>query len=63
MNESDKEEPMEEEVSNENGGHAWVEDEITYLLSGDADFAGGTILRQIFFNRSKHWIRTGCQDQ
>ena len=38
MNESNKEEPIEEEVSNENSKYAEVEDEVTYSSSsGDED--------------------------
>ena len=32
MNESDREETMKEEVSNENGEHAEAQDEVTCLL-------------------------------
>ena len=43
MKKSDREEPMKEEVSNENGEHAKAQDEVTYLsLSGDDDFARET---------------------
>ena len=44
MNESGREEPIKEKVSNENGEHS--QDEVTYLsLSGDDDFASETISR------------------
>ena len=50
MNESDREEQMEEEVSHENGEHAEVEDEVTdSSSSGDEDFAGERIPRDRFF--------------
>ena len=50
MKESDREEPMKEEVSNENGEHAKVQDEVTYLsLSGDNDFASETISTENLF--------------
>ena len=49
-------EPMKEKVSNENGGHAEAQDEVTYLsLSGDDNFAGETISGEnFFFDSSKH---------
>ena len=47
MNESDREEAMEEEVSNENSEHAEVEDEVTYSSSsGDEDFPRKTISKK-----------------
>ena len=47
MNESDREKPMEEELSNENSEHAKVEAEVTYSSSsGDEDFAKETISRK-----------------
>ena len=50
MNESDREEPMKEEVNNENGEHAEVLNKVTYLsLSGDKDFASEAISRENFF--------------
>ena len=50
MNESDREEPMKEEVSNENGEHAEGLDEFTYLLlPRDEDFASELISRENFF--------------
>ena len=50
MNKSDREEPMKEEVSNENGEHAEAQDKVTYLLlSRNEDFAGKTISRENFF--------------
>ena len=50
MNESDKEEPMKEEVSNENGKHAEVEDKVfKFSLSRDEDFGSETISRENFF--------------
>ena len=46
MNESDRKEPMKEEVSNKNGKHGEVENELTYLLLyGDEDFASEAIFR------------------
>ena len=46
MNESGREEPMKEEVSNENSEHSEAQDEVTYLsLSGDDEFASETISR------------------
>ena len=49
MNESDREEPMKEEVSNKNGKHGEVENELTYLLLyGDEDFASEAIFRENF---------------
>ena len=45
MNESNREEPMKEEVSNENG-KTEKQDEVTYfLLSGDEDFASEPLCR------------------
>ena len=50
MNESDREEPMKEEVGNENGEHAEAQDKVTYfLLSRDEDFASETISRENLF--------------
>ena len=50
MNESDREEPMKEEVSNENSEHAEAQDEVNYLpLHGDEHFASKTISRENFF--------------
>ena len=50
MNESDREEPMKEEVSNENGEHAEGLDEFTYLLlSRDEDFASELFPEKISF--------------
>ena len=50
MNESDREEPMKDEVNNENGEHADGLDEFTYLLlSRDEDFASELIFRENFF--------------
>ena len=50
MNESDREEPMKEEVGNENGDHAEAQDKVTYfLLSRDEDFASETISRENLF--------------
>ena len=46
MNESDREEPMKEEVSNKTGEHTEAQDKVTYLLlSRGQDFAGKTISR------------------
>ena len=46
MNESDRKEAIEEEISNENGEHVEVKDEVNFLLlSGDKDFPGETIFR------------------
>ena len=46
INESDREGPMKEKVSNENGKLVEAEDEVTYLsLSGDEDFASEAIFR------------------
>ena len=50
MNESDREEPMKEEVRNENGEHAEGLNEFTYLLlSRDESFASKLISRENFF--------------
>ena len=50
MNDSNREEPMEEEVRNDNGEHAEVEDEVTYSsLSEDEDSASETISIENFF--------------
>ena len=50
MNESDREEPMKEEVQKENGKHVEAEDEVVYLsLSRDEDFASEKICRENFF--------------
>ena len=51
MNESNREEPMKEEVSNENNGeHAEAKVEVTYLsLYEDEDFASETISRENLF--------------
>ena len=50
MNESNREEPMKEEVSNENGEHAEAQDKVTYLLlSRDENFASETISKENFF--------------
>ena len=50
MNESDREKPMKEEVSNENGEHAEAQDKVTYfLLSRDEDFDSKTIFRENLF--------------
>ena len=50
MNESEKEKPVKEQVSNENGKHAEAPDKATYLLlSRDEDFATETISREKFF--------------
>ena len=47
MNESNREEPMKKEVSNENSEHAEAQDEVTYLLlSRDENFASETISRE-----------------
>ena len=43
MNESDREEQTEKEVSHENGEHEEVEDEVTYSSSGDENFASESI--------------------
>ena len=43
MNELNREESAEEEAKNYNGGHAEVEDEVSYLSSGDEDFASETV--------------------
>ena len=46
MNKSSIEKPMKEEVSNENGEHVEVQDEVTYFsLPGDEDFASEPISR------------------
>ena len=50
MNESGREEPMNEEVSNEKGEHAEGLDDFTYLLlSRDEDFTSELISRENFF--------------
>ena len=50
MNESSREEPMKEEVSNENGEHGEGLDEFTFwLLSRDEDFASELISRENLF--------------
>ena len=50
INESDREEPMKEEVSNENSKHVEAQDEVTYLLLyRDEDFASKTISRENLF--------------
>ena len=49
INESDREEPMKEEVNNENGEHAEAQDKVIYfLLSRDEDFASETISKENF---------------
>ena len=55
MNESNKEEPIEEEVSNENSKYAEVEDEVTYSsLSGDEDLGKQFPEKKNLCNRSIH---------
>ena len=50
INESDRKEPMKEEISHENGGHMEAQNKVTYLLlSREDNFTSETI-----FNRSKH---------
>ena len=55
MNESNKEEPIEEEVSNENSKYAEVEDEVTYSSSsGDEDLGKQFPEKKNLCNRSIH---------
>ena len=45
----EEEEPMKEEVNNENGEHAEAQDKVIYLLlSRDEDFARETISKENF---------------